>query len=143
MANEVALTTASIGLVDPGKAKVKDYIAASAITKGEAVAMGTTGTVAPADGNGAGALFEQVVGIALQAAAAGQVVPVLYDGEVYGYTVSALSCGALMYLSDTVGDLSTVTGTHTFILGRVTALADKSATKVVRIQIIFAQAVPA
>lgn len=143
MANEVALTAAQIGLVDPTNARVKDYLALSAITKGEAVAMSTTGTVAPADGNGAGYLFEQVVGIALQAAAAAQVVPVLEDGEVYGYTVAAVNCGALMYLSDTIGDLSTAAGTHTFVLGRVTALADKSATRVVRIQIIFSQAVPA
>ena len=142
MAN-IALTAAQIGLVDPSKAKVKDYLAGSTITKGQVVAMNTDGTVAPADGSAGGAyLFEQVVGIALQAAAAGYVVPVCEDGELYGFTVASNSCGALLYLSDTTGAMEDATGTKTFILGRWTALTDKSATKVVRIQIIRSQAVP-
>ena len=131
-----------IGVVDPSKAVIKDYLAGSTITKGQPLAMNTNGTVDPADGNGATYLAEQCVGVALQAAGAGQVVPVLEDGEVYGYTVSAMDCGALIYLSDTVGRLSTVAGTKTTILGRVAALADKSATKVACIQMIFAKAVP-
>jgi hypothetical protein len=142
VANEIALTTAAIGVVDPSKAVIKDYIAGGTITKGQPVAMDTDGTVDPADGNGSGYLAEQCVGVALQAAGAGQVVPVLENGEVYGYTVSAMDCGALIYLSDTVGRLSTVAGTKTTILGRVTALTDKSATKVACIQMIFAKAVP-
>lgn len=142
MAN-IALTAAQIGVVDPGKALIKDYLAASTITKGQVVAMTTAGVVAPADASAGGAyLFEQVKGIALQAAAAGQVCPVLMDGECYGFTVSGLNCGALLYLSDTTGAMEDAGGTKTFILGRVTCLTDKSATKVARIQIIESQAVP-
>lgn len=143
MAADIALTAAKIGVIDPNTAFIKDYLAASTITKGQVVAMSTTGTVAPADASTGGAyLFEQVVGIALQAAGAGQVVPVLMDGECYGFTVSSLDCGALLYLSNTTGAMADTAADKTFILGRVTCLTDKDATKVARIQIILSQAVP-
>ena len=141
MANEIALTVAQIGLVDPLKARVKTYIAGATITKGEAVAQATDGTIDPADASTSGGyLFEQVKGIALNAGGAGAAIDVLWDGEVYGYTVSGLNCGDLIYLSDTVGDLSTVAGTGDVYMGRVTCLADKDLTKVAHIQIIYAEA---
>ena len=141
MANEIALTTTQIGLVDPLNARVKSYIAGAAITKGEAVAQATDGTIDPADASTSGGyLFEQVKGIALNAGGAGQAIDVLEDGEVYGYTVSGLNCGDLIFLSDTEGRLSTVLGTGDVWMGRVTCLADKALTKVVRIQTIFAEA---
>lgn len=141
MANEIALTAAQIGVVDPIKATIKSYLAGSTITKGQVVAQATDGTVDPADASaGGGYLYEQVRGIALNGGGAGQAIDVLENGEMYGHTVSGLNCGDLIYLSDTVGRLSTVAGTVTVYLGRVTALADKSATKVARIQTIFSEA---
>jgi len=141
MANEIALTAAQVGLVDPQKARVKSYIAGSTITKGQPVAMDTDGTVDPADASGGGGyLFEQVVGVALNGGGAGQAIDVLEDGECYGFTVSGMNCGDIVYVSDTVGRLSTVAGTETVFMGRVVALTDKSATKVIRIQTIWAQA---
>ena len=141
MANEVALTAAQIGLVDPTKAEVKPYIAGATITKGQVVAVDTDGTIDPADASaGGGYLYQQVVGIALNGGGAGQAIDVLQDGEVYGYTVSALNVGAIMYLSDTAGSLSTVAGTVTARLGRVACLTDKSATKIVRIHVDWAAA---
>lgn len=140
MANEVALTAAQIALVDPHKATVKDYIAGAAITKGQLVAMDTDGTIDPADGSDTTYLLNQCKGVALNAGGAGQAISVLEDGECYGFTVSALNAGALLYVHDTAGVMSTAAGTKTFIVGRVTALADKAATKVVRIQINQAQA---
>ena len=141
MANESALTEAQIGLVDPINSRVKSYIAGAAITKGEAVAQATDGKIHPADASTSGGyLFEQVKGIALNAGGAGQAIDVLWDGEVYGYTVSGLNCGDLIYLSDTEGRLSTVLGTGDVWMGRVTCLADKNLTKVAHIQIIYAEA---
>ena len=141
MANEIAVTAAKIGVVDPVKSTIKSYIAGSTITKGQAVAQETDGTVDPADASTSGGyLFEQVRGIALTAGGVGQAIDVLEDGEVYGYTVSGLNCGDLVLLSDTVGRLSTVLGTGDVWMGRVTCLADKSLTKVVRIQTIYAEA---
>jgi hypothetical protein len=141
MANEVALTAAQIGLVDPAKAEVKTYIAGATITKGQVVAVDTDGTIDPADASaGGGYLYQQVVGIALNGGGAGQAIDVCQNGELYGFTVSGLSVGDIMYLSDTAGSLSTVAGTVTARLGRVTCLADKSATKVVRIFVDWAAA---
>ncbi len=141
MANEIALTVAQIGVVDPIKSKIKSYLAGSTITKGQVVAQATDGTIAPADASSSGGyLYEQVRGIALNGGGAGQAIDVLEDGEVYGYTVSGMNCGDLIYVSDTVGRLSTAVGTVTVYLGRVTALADKSATKIARIQTIFSEA---
>ena len=141
MANEIAVTAAQIGIIDLTKATVKSYLAGSAVTKGQPVSQATDGTVDPGDASaGGGYLYEQNRGIALNGGGAGQAIDVLEDGELYGFTVSGLNCGDIVYLSDTVGRLSTVAGTVTVILGRVTALTDKSATKVVRIQTIFSEA---
>lgn len=134
MANEVALTTAQIGLVDPLKADVKSYIAASAITRGEAVAIDTAGKVVPADASTGGAHLIQFRGIALNAAAAGAPVDVCHAGEMYGFTVAALDVGAVLYLSNTVGDLSTVAGDTNVKCGVVSVLNDvPTFTKVARI----------
>lgn len=141
MANEIALTAAQIGVVDPIKSRIKSYLAGSTITKGQPVSQATDGTVDPGNASGGGGyLFEQNRGVALNGGGAGQAIDVLEDGECYGFTVSGLNCGDIVYLSDTVGRLSTVAGSETVYLGRVTCLADKSLTKVVRIQTIFSEA---
>lgn len=138
---DVALTAAQIGLVDPIKARTKPYLAGAAITKGQVVAMDTDGTIDPADASaGGGYLFEQVVGVALNAGGAGQAIDVAEDAELYGFTVSGLSAGDLLYLSNTAGALGTTAGDVTVILGRVTALTDKAGTLVARIQLNYAQA---
>jgi hypothetical protein len=133
MANEVALTAAQIAPVFPEEAEIYSFVAAEAITQGEAVYMLTSaGTVGVADANVANK--QQFRGIALEAAAAGQAISVLKRGHCYGFTVSALSYDDVLYLSDTAGDLSTVAGTLTVNCGRVVALSDKPTyTKVVYI----------
>jgi len=141
MANEIALTAALVGLVDPLNATVKSYIAGSTITKGQPVALATDGTVDPADASaGGGYLYEQVVGVALNGGGAGQAIVVVRRGEIYGFTVSGMDSGDLVYVSDTVGRLSTVAGTVTVIVGRVAPLADKSATEVISLDIDLAVA---
>jgi len=141
MANEIALTAAQVGLVDPLNATVKSYIAGATITKGQVVALATDGTVDPADASaGGGYLYEQVVGVALNGGGAGQAIVVVRRGEVYGFTVSGMDSGDIVYVSDTAGYLSTVAGTVTVIVGRIAPLADKSVTEVVSLDIDLAVA---
>ena len=137
----IAVTAAYVGLVDPTKATVKSYIAGSTVTKGQVVAMETDGTVDPADASTSGGyLFEQVVGIALKGGGAGQAIDVVRRGEVYGFTVSGMDSGDLVYLSDDVGQLDTATGTGDVILGRIAPLTDKGVTEVVSLDISLAVA---
>lgn len=141
MANEIALTADQIAVIDPTKSIIKSYLAGSTVTKGQPVSQATDGTVDPGDASaGGGYLYEQNRGIALNGGGAGQAIDVLEQGEIAGFTVSGLNCGDIVYLSDTVGRLSTVAGTVTVILGRVTALTDKAVTKIIRIQTIFSEA---
>ncbi len=128
---DIAVTAAQVGLVFPQDARIRSYVAAEAITKGQAVYLTTAGLVGVADANGSGK--QQFRGIALNAGGAGQAIDALQEGEVYGFTISSLNVGALAYLSDTAGALADAGGTMTVRCGRVTALADKAKTKVLRI----------
>lgn len=132
MAGELTVNTDRISLVDPAKAEVYDFVATAAIGAGEAVYQLATGKVGVADANGSGTL--QFRGIALRAAAAGQIVPVLKKGRVYGYAVSAVDCDSPLYLSDTAGDIATSAGSTSINVGRVVALPDSgNLTRVVYI----------
>lgn len=137
---DITVTAAQVGLVDPTKAEVKSYIAGSTITKGQVVAIETDGTVDPADASTGGGYLIQGRGIALNGGGAGQAIDVLHNGEVYGFTVSGLNVDAILYLSNTAGKLADAAGDVTVRLGRVTCLADKSATKVVRVFVDWAAA---
>jgi hypothetical protein len=135
----IAVTAAQVGLVDPTKATVKSYVAGAAITKGQAVALATDGTVDPADASaGGGYLYEQVVGVALNAGAAGQAIDVVSRGEVYGFTVSGMDSGDIVYVSDTAGSLDTAAGTVTVIVGRIAPLMDgATVTEVINLDVLF------
>jgi hypothetical protein len=137
---DITVTAAQVGLVDPTKAEVKTYIAAATITKGQAVYLTTSGTTGVADASSGGGALIQGRGVALCGGGAGQAIDVLHDGEVYGFSVSSMNVGAIVYLSNTAGALADAAGDVTVRLGRVTCLADKSATKVVRIAVDWAAA---
>ena len=144
MANEISVTAAQVGVVDPEKSIIKDYIAGATVTKGQPVSQTTDGTVDPSDASsGGGYLFEQFRGIALNGGGAGQSISVLESGEVYGFDLSGMDITAAAYLSNTAGSLSTVVGDVTVYVGKVVCLTDKDATKVLRVQVIWAEAVPA
>jgi predicted RecA/RadA family phage recombinase len=128
---DITVTAARVGLPFPTKAVVRTYVAGVAITKGQAVYLTTAGLAGVADANASGK--EQFRGIALNTAGVGQAVDVLHEGEVAGFTVSGMNVGAFAYLSDTAGALADAAGTMTVRVGRVTALSDKDATKVLRI----------
>lgn len=126
---DIALTAAKIGAVDPQKADILTFIAAEAITKGQAVYQTTSGTVGVADANVANK--QQARGIALEAAAAGQAVSVLRQGLMYGFTLSDQSYDDPVYLTDTAGAVGDANGTLTVPVGLVVALPDKDLTKVI------------
>lgn len=125
---DIALTAAQIHAIDPTQAEIYNFVAAEAITQGQAVYFVTTGTVGVADANAAGK--QQCRGIALNAAAAGQAVSVLKKGRCAGFTVSSVNCGAGLYLSDTAGALADAAGTLEVPVGSVVPMSDKDKTRV-------------
>ena len=125
---DLTVTAAKVGLVKPLQSEVHSFIAAAAITAGQAVYMTTSGTVGVADANAAG--LQQIKGIALQSVGAGQAVDVLKKGLLYGFTLTSQAYDAPIFLSDTAGALADAAGTMTVPVGRVTAMADKDKTKV-------------
>ena len=128
---DITVTSAQVSLLDPMKAEVNSYVAAEAITKGQAVAFDTNGKVRVADANGT---YKQFRGIALQSAAAGAVLEVVHDGRVAGFTLSGMNGDAIIYLSNTAGKLATAAGSTTVIAGRVVVKTDgPTNTKVAKI----------
>jgi len=128
---DITVTAAQIAPVVPEKAQIKSYLAAAAITKGQALYLNTTGKVDLADSDAGGTA--QFRGVSLTSAGTGQAVDVLENGEVYGFGVSTLDADAMIYLSGTAGNLNDTTGTVPTVCGRVSALADASVTKVLRV----------
>lgn len=122
MAGELTVTAAQVAAVFPDKCEIVDMLAAVAITAGQAVYQLAAGTVGVADANGSGTL--QFRGIALRAAGAGQVVPVLKRGWCAGFSVAAVNCDSALYLSDTAGAIATSAGSTSINVGRVTALSN-------------------
>jgi hypothetical protein len=129
---DIVVTADRVSALDPLKALIKSYVAAVAILKGDAVYITTTGTVGKCDANDSGKY--QFRGIALKAAAAGEITDVLQDGEVAGFAVSGLNVDARVYVSNTAGKLADAAGTVGIVAGRVSILTDQPTyTKVLRI----------
>lgn len=127
---DITVTAAQVEPIYPEECDIKPYRAAEAITKGQPVyIVDATGYVGIADANAAGK--QQFRGIALETVGAGQVVDVLHEGDVYGYTLSGVNADDLLYLSDTAGKLADAAGTLTVACGRVRALSD--GTKILRV----------
>ena len=126
---DIALTAAKIAVVDPDKAWIDTYIAGVAITAGQFLyGIVSTGTVGLADED-ASAEASWVLGMALDAAAAGQAVQVLRRGKTYGFTLSAHAYWLPCSLSNTAGALLD-TGAATNIVARIVPLTDSDLTKV-------------
>ena len=128
---DIVVTAAYVGLVDPLKSDVRSYIAAEAITKGQAVYILAAGTVGVADANAGGK--QQFRGIALNGGGIGQAIDVVHEGDVYGFTLSGVNADVHVYLSDTAGALGDAAGTMTVRAGQVECLSDKDATKILRV----------
>jgi len=129
---DITVTAAQVAALDPQKSTIEKYIAAVAITKGQAVYLNTSGKAALADANGSGTL--QFRGIALNTVAAGEAVDVLHEGVVAGFGVSSMNGDAIAYLSNTAGALGTAAGSTAVACGRVVVLTDApTLTKALRV----------
>lgn len=96
-----------------GDAIVRRFIAGSAIEAGEAVAMASDGKVDPA--NASSATLAYALGIALQAGGDGDSIDVVIHGAVKAFTATTI--GALIYVSNTPGELGEAAGTTPVIFG--------------------------
>lgn len=110
-----------------------DMVAGVVITRGQIVRTATTGKAALSDAN-AGSGAEKAIGIALNAAGIGQGVSYAQSGRFYGFDLSGLAYGALVYLSDTAGALADAPSTTNSVpVGRVVPLSNTDLTKVLEL----------
>lgn len=118
----IAMTAAQAGRVMPQLDIVIDVKLAETVAALQTGHQTTAGTFALCDANAAGE--QQFRGVFLQGGVAGQTVPLLIYGPVYGYAVSGLNGDAVLYASDTAGSLDDAAGTLTVVAGRVFVLTD-------------------
>lgn len=128
---DVTVTAAQVAVVYPLKAEIFNGIATESITAGQALYMTSAGKYGVADANASGK--QQVRGIALNAAGAGQAVSVLRRGHVAGFTLGTYD--SLVYLSDNAGALADAAGTMSVKVGRVDAISDTALTKVLFVDV--------
>ena len=122
---DIAVTAAQVAVLFPHTAEVYSFIAAETITAGQAVYFTSAGKVGIADANASGK--QQVRGIALNGAGAGQAVDVVKRGHVAGFTLGTYN--TLVYLSDNAGALADAAGTVSAAVGRIVALSDSALSK--------------
>lgn len=114
----LTVTPAKVAPIFPQKALIFDFVAAAAITAGQAVTINTAGKVEPASA----ATAIRFAGIALSAAGAGQAVSVLKSGHVAGLTPAG-NAGTPVYVGNTAGDIADAAGTATITAGSVIPIA--------------------
>jgi hypothetical protein len=138
MAAVSAITLANISVVNPIQAQIRTFIAAVALSIGEALYINTSGKVDLCDGNAAGKY--QFRGIALETVGAGQAVSVLQEGILYGFDLSNVAYDGLVYVGDTAGDLADAAGTKTIFVGRCVPLPDDDLTKALHVSVTLNEA---
>lgn len=132
---DLTVTAAKVAPLNPLQSEFITFIAASAITAGQPCYQTSAGKAAPADANAAG--LQQVRGIAVNAAAAGQPVDLIVKGLLGGFTISQ-AYDTRIFVSDTVGALADAAGTMSVPVGRVVGLTDKAITKAQFVDISYA-----
>lgn len=123
---DIALTAAQVSPVNEFEYEAWTLVAGGTITRGQAVAVNAAGLAVVADGSTGAA--NNVVGIALNPAAAGEAVTVMVHGSLYGFTIAALDAYVPLYLSNTAGALADAAGDVSKIIGRVKPMHDSTAT---------------
>lgn len=119
MANEITVTVADVRPLLG--AIVRRKTAGGTFYAGDAVYIAADGDVEAADGSAIGTVLG-TFGVAVADAdgsttfSAGDAVDVVILGPVTGF--SSMTPGAVVYVSDTVGRLSTVAGTKSVIVGQ-------------------------
>lgn len=122
---DITVTAAQVAVVNENEAEMSTGIVASGvtITKGQAVAINSTGYLVLADGStGAPNGFR---GIALTGGTAGEPLTYLEEGSCYGFTLTGADYGDTIFLSNTAGALDDATGGDVAVAcGRVKPLHD-------------------
>lgn len=130
----IALTAAQVSPVNEFEYEAWTLIAGAAITRGQAVAIDTNGKAVLADASTSAQ--NNVRGIALNTAAAGEAVTMMVHGSLYGFTLSGMAYDAAAYLSNTAGGLDTAAGDVSVVVGRVRPMHDGATpTKVLYVNI--------
>lgn len=138
---DLAPTAAQVAPVNETQYTAKTYIAAVAITAGQAVYLNSSGKAALAKANATGTI-QNFLGIALNTAAAGKPVEVQKGGSLYGMNITGMAYGAKAYVSAaTAGAVAdTITaGTGNFIVavGTVQPMSDADLTKVLYLEVSY------
>lgn len=121
---DLTRTPGQVKLLDIDFAEVYDIVPAVALSAGQAIQFNANGKAALADAN-AGSGAEKARGLVLGSVGIGQGVSYVLRGRVTGFDLSGLAYGALVYLSDTAGELSdTPSTTNAVPVGRVVPLSD-------------------
>jgi hypothetical protein len=105
----------------------RSYIAAVALTAGEAVYCLAAGTVGLCESSTA-APVRTFFGIVLETVGAGSAVTVAHEGIVDGFDVSGSNGGALLYTSATGGNVSDATTGADCKVGKVIVRSDGTKT---------------
>ncbi len=137
---DLAPTAAQVAPVNETQYIARTYIAAVAITAGQAVYLNSSGKAALARANATGTI-QAFLGIATNSAAAGKPVEVMVKGSIYGMNITGMAYGAHAYVSSAVAGSvqdTIVTGTGNFVapVGRVVPMTDGSdLTKVLYVDV--------
>lgn len=120
---DLTVTAAQVGVVNPANAEIDSIIVAETVTAGQVLFIDTAGKGQLADANAAGE--QQTRAMALEGGSAGEGIPVLRRGQVYGFTLSQ-AYDAPIFQSDTAGALADAAGTMTVPVGVVEGLSDST-----------------
>lgn len=116
-------TANQIGRVFPTLDVVMPIIVGATVTAGQVVTPGTLKYVL-ADAN-AGSGLEEARGIIIKGARDGEGADLLIKGWLAGYNFGSLALDALLFLSDTPGEVDdTVSATNPVRIGRVWRMTD-------------------
>lgn len=121
---DIPVSASQAGVIYPDRAEIYPVILNEAVTALQAAYLATTGKFGIAGANAAGK--QQFRGVFLRSGAAGEVVPLLVRGHVYGFTVSGVAYDTILYLSDTPGSLGDAAGTKSVPAARIVPMPDGS-----------------
>lgn len=126
--SDITVVAADVNRINTAHDRVIPVVLAATVTAGQVLYQTTTGTFGLADADGSGTT--QPRGIALQGGATGEVVDMLVEGEITGYTLSGLDYDAAVYLSAaTPGALADGAAGSNALIARVFGLTDKDKTR--------------
>lgn len=130
---DLALAAAQVSPVNENEYEGWTLIAAAAITRGQTVAIDSAGKAVL--GNTTSAGTSNIRGIALNAAAIGEVVTIMVHGSLYGFTITQ-AYDAAIYGSNTAGAVADAAGSTSIVIGRVKPMHDGATpTKVLYVNI--------